>query len=136
MVNATMTAQELVDRLTLKQIIFSGIAGGRESGTQRRRRDDSRPVGTVSGTGVSRANDQRWDTQWRGIRPAPFSPTTAMMFPRQVLVTRQGGPADKTIARDSGSRVYKKYLDTARRGGKPRSNSRVAPAKGDFCLKN
>jgi adenosylhomocysteine nucleosidase len=90
MVNATMTAQALVDRFNVREIIFTGIAGGVNPGL--RIGDVTVPAqwGQYQDQVFARQTAGGWDT---GIWPANF-PNYGMMFPLKVQVATPGGQPD------------------------------------------
>src|SRR5262245_1568490 len=82
MVNATMTAQALIDRFNVREIMFTGIAGGANPAL--RLGDVTVPAqwGQYQEQVFARQTPGGWDT---GIWPADF-PNYGMMFPQKVQV--------------------------------------------------
>jgi adenosylhomocysteine nucleosidase len=95
MVNASMTAQSLLDHFTVREIIFSGIAGGVNPNLR---------IGDVTVPSewaqyqeqhFARQTAGGWDTGIAVTNLGHFE----MMFPQPALVTRRDGPANKEEAR-------------------------------------
>jgi adenosylhomocysteine nucleosidase len=91
MVNATMTTQALLDRFNVREIVFTGIAGGVNPGL--RIGDVTVPAqwGQYQDQVFARQTVTGWDT---GIWPAEF-PNYGMMFPQKVQVATPGGQPDR-----------------------------------------
>ncbi|XHR29217.1 MAG: 5'-methylthioadenosine/S-adenosylhomocysteine nucleosidase [Chthoniobacteraceae bacterium] len=111
MVNAAMTTQSLLDRFAVRQIIFSGIAGGVNPGLHVGDVTVPADWGQYQEQVFARKTADGWD---QGPFPGEF-PNYGMIFPHHVLVTRKDSeqpeklfwfPADpealKTVERIAG----------------------------------
>ena len=96
MVNATLTTQALLDHFAIREIVFSGIAGGVNPNL--RIGDVTVPAewGQYQEQLFAREVPGGWET---GDWPIDF-PNYGMMHPQSVKVTRAGGTPD---ARRGGS---------------------------------
>ncbi|MGO8675721.1 MAG: 5'-methylthioadenosine/S-adenosylhomocysteine nucleosidase [Limisphaerales bacterium] len=90
MVNATLTAQCLIDHFALREIVFSGIAGGVNPNL--RIGDVTVPAewGQYQEALFARQTPSGWET---GDWPTDF-PNYGMIYPQSVKVTRAGGTPD------------------------------------------
>lgn len=95
MVNASMTTQTLLDHFRVKQIIFSGIAGG--VNPQLQVGDVVVPAqwGQYQEQVFARETPHGWDP---GRFAGSFT-NYGMMFPRPVTLSRQGNPPDQAEQR-------------------------------------
>ena len=95
MVNASMTTQTLLDHFSVKQIIFSGIAGGVNPNLQVGDVVVPAQWGQYQEQVFARETPTGWDP---GRRAGSFT-NYGMMFPREVTVSRQGNPPDQAEQR-------------------------------------
>jgi len=91
MVNAAMTTQDLLDHFTVREIVFSGIAGGVNPNLQ---------VGDVTvpaewGEYQEQAFARETTGGWDAGRFGGEFPNYGMMFPHSVSVSRRNGDADQ-----------------------------------------
>jgi len=91
MVNAALTTQNLLDHFTVREIVFSGIAGGVNPNLN---------VGDVTvpaewGEYQEQLFARETADGWDAGRSGSEFPNYGMMFPRSVKVTRRDGPVDQ-----------------------------------------
>lgn len=110
MVNAAMTTQALLDRYAIRQIVFSGIAGGVNPAL--RVGDVTIPAqwGNYQENAFARETPNGWDRS----RLVPELPNFGMMFPRASSVAVPGATAD-SLERRFWFAVDSAALGTARR---------------------
>ncbi len=96
MVNASMTAQSLLDHFTVRQIVFSGIAGGVNPNLR---------VGDVTVPAQwGQYQEHHFARElpggsWETLTASTNFGNFGMMFPQPVLVTRRNGPANQEESR-------------------------------------
>ncbi|HEX9047922.1 MAG TPA: 5'-methylthioadenosine/S-adenosylhomocysteine nucleosidase [Verrucomicrobiae bacterium] len=95
MVNAAMTTQTLLDQFNVRQIIFSGIAGGVNPHLQVGDVVVPAQWGQYQEQTFARETKQGWDP---GRFPGSFT-NFGMMFPREVTVSRRDGKPDEAEKR-------------------------------------
>jgi adenosylhomocysteine nucleosidase len=91
MVNAAMTTQDLLDHFTVREIIFSGIAGGVNPGLNVGDVTVPAEWGEYQEQVFARETADGWDLGRFGREFSNYG----MMFPKRVAVTRRGGRPDQ-----------------------------------------
>jgi adenosylhomocysteine nucleosidase len=91
MVNASMTAETLLDHFRIREVIFSGIAGGVNPNLNIGDVVVPAQWGQYQEQLFARQTAGSWDTDGWGTNFSNYG----MMFPQDVQVTRRGGPPDQ-----------------------------------------